>query len=113
MDINKQILEYLINTYNPEAIITYGSFADGTANANSDFDALVIANSSVAHDETVVGGITLDVFIYPAEIDIENIDMDDFIQIHDGKIEPDKNGIAAGLKEKLVCSTWTNKFFVI
>ena len=102
MSLKKQIIEYLITTYNPEAIITYGSYADGTANANSDFDALIVANSSKIHDESVVSGITLDVFIYPTEIDIENIDADNFIQIHDGKIELDKNGIASRLKEKVL-----------
>ena len=102
MSVKEQIIEYLITTYNPEAIITYGSYADGTANANSDFDALIIANSSKIHDESVVSGVTLDVFIYPTEIDIENIDADNFIQIHDGKIELDKNGIAARLKERVL-----------
>lgn len=42
----------------------------------------------------------MDVFIYPSEFDIENIDMDEFIQIHDGKIELDKNEIASRLKER-------------
>lgn len=49
-----------------------------------------------------MAGTTLDVFIYPPEIDIENVDMDEFIQIHDGKIELDKNGIALRLKERVL-----------
>lgn len=95
MSVKEQIIDYLITTYNPEAIITYGSYADGTANANSDFDALIVADSSQVHDESVVAGTTLDVFIYPLEIAIENMDMDEFIQIYDGNIELDKNGSAA------------------
>lgn len=102
MSIKEQIIEYLITAYHPEAIITYGSYADGTANAHSDFDALMIANSSQTHDESVVSGITLDVYIYPPEI--ENIDTDEVIQIHDGKIELDKNGTASRLKEKVLAA---------
>ena len=100
--MKEKIIDYLIKTYNPEAIITYGSYADGTANENSDFDALIIADSSKTHDESVVAGITLDVFIYSSEIDIEKEDMDEFIQIHDGVIELDKNGNALRLKEKVL-----------
>lgn len=43
MEIADRIIDYLKETYQPEAIIAYGSFADGSANSNSDFDALVIA----------------------------------------------------------------------
>ena len=38
-----KIIDYLEKTYQPESIIVYGSFADGSANLNSDFDALIIA----------------------------------------------------------------------
>ena len=37
-----KIIDYLEKTYQPESIIVYGSFADGSANLNSDFDALII-----------------------------------------------------------------------
>lgn len=99
--MKEQIIDYLVKTYHPEAIITYGSYADGTANANSDFDALIIANSSITHDESSVAGVTLDVFIYSPEIDSENTDPDEFIQIHDGIIELDKNGAALRLMERV------------
>lgn len=102
MSVKEQIIEYLITTYKPEAIITYGSYADGTANDNSDFDALIVANSTKEHDESVVAGTTLDVFIYPPQIDIEKVDIEEFIQIYDGKIELDKNGIASRLKERVL-----------
>lgn len=40
-----EIIRYLMDEYDPDAIITYGSYADGTENVNSDFDALIIAES--------------------------------------------------------------------
>lgn len=100
--MKEQIIAYLINKYNPDAIITYGSYADGTANLNSDFDALILAGSTDLHDASVVEGVTLDVFIYPADIDIDGINAEEFIPIHDGKIELDKNGIATRLKERVL-----------
>ena len=51
------IIKYLIETYSPDAIIVYGSFVDGSANEHSDFDALVIANSSKKHDSSVIEDI--------------------------------------------------------
>lgn len=42
---NNLIIKYIMETYSPEAIIVYGSYADGSANENSDFDALVITDS--------------------------------------------------------------------
>ena len=38
----QDILTYLAAEYDPLAIIVYGSFADGTQNLFSDFDALLI-----------------------------------------------------------------------
>lgn len=38
----EQVLKYIREKYNPLSIILYGSYADGTNNLNSDFDALVI-----------------------------------------------------------------------
>ena len=63
----EEIIPYILDTYRPEAVILYGSFANGTNNAHSDFDALVIAPGEKRHDASVVAGITLDVFIYPRE----------------------------------------------
>ena len=37
-----KIIDYLEKTYQPESIIVYGSFADGSANLNSDFDVLLL-----------------------------------------------------------------------
>ena len=62
----EKIVGYLKKTYQPDAVIVYGSFADGSANLNSDFDALIIAGKEKAHDSSIVDGVVLDVFVYPA-----------------------------------------------
>lgn len=95
------ITEYLIETYKPEAIITYGSFGDGSFNENSDFDALVIADHAKYHDVSVVDNTVLDVFVYPAETFEEDYDPEEFMQIFDGEIVLDKNGIGEGLKKNI------------
>lgn len=50
MTAPERILTYIQKTYQPEAVVVYGSFADGSAGAGSDFDALVIAGSRACHD---------------------------------------------------------------
>ena len=77
------ITEYLIETYKPEAIITYGSFGDGSFNENSDFDALVIADHAKYHDVSVVDNTVLDVFVYPVETFEADYDPEEFMQIFD------------------------------
>ena len=62
-----KIIDYLEKTYQPESIIVYGSFADGSANLNSDFDALIIAGKEKLHDSSFVDGVVLDVFAYPPD----------------------------------------------
>ena len=60
----EQVIAYLKQTYNPLSILVYGSFADGSHSANSDFDALVISESHPPfHDVSFVNGIQLDVFV--------------------------------------------------
>ncbi|MBR5423689.1 MAG: nucleotidyltransferase domain-containing protein [Clostridia bacterium] len=97
-----RIINYLTEKYQPDAIITYGSFADGSANENSDFDALIIANREKMHDSSVIDGIILDVFIYPADMFQSEYDPEEFIQICDGKIVLDKNGIADRLQKRVL-----------
>ena len=72
------IIEYLIETYKPEAIITYGSFGDGSFNENSDFDALVIADHAKYHDSSMVDDTVLDVFVYPAETFEKDYDPEEY-----------------------------------
>ena len=99
--MKETILRYLTETYRPEAIITYGSYADGSANEHSDFDALLIAEGACAHDGSVVGGVTLDVFLYPASAFAGDYAAEDFVQVYDGVIEWDQNGTARKLQEKV------------
>ena len=60
----EQIIEYIKQKYSPLSIIVYGSYAIGTNNLNSDFDALVFSqHHSQFHDTSFVDGVQLDVFV--------------------------------------------------
>lgn len=98
----EKIVGYLKKTYQPDAVIVYGSFADGSANLNSDFDALIIAEKEKAHDSSIVDGVVLDVFVYPAETFSADYDPEEFVQVWDGKIVLDEHGIAGQLKAKVL-----------
>lgn len=98
----EKIVGYLKKTYQPDAVIVYGSFADGSANLNSDFDALIIAGKEKAHDSSIVDGVVLDVFVYPAETFSTDYDPEEFVQVWDGKIVLDEHGIAGQLKAKVL-----------
>ena len=102
MEITEKIIHYIKETYQPEAVIIYGSFADGSANEHSDFDALVIANHATTHDAAVIGGIILDVFIYPTETFRSDYEPEKFVQVWDGQIILDKNGIAERLQKRVL-----------
>lgn len=102
MEITEKILAYLKETYQPDAIVIYGSFADGSANEGSDFDALVIADKGRTHDSSVIDGIVLDVFVYPPETFQSEIDPEEFVQVWDGKIILDANGVAARLQKRVL-----------
>ena len=102
MENADRIINYLKDTYKPDAIIVYGSFADSSANENSDFDALIIANHEKMHDSSVIDDIILDVFIYPADMFRSEFDPEEFVQIWDGKIISDKNGIADHLQKQVL-----------
>ena len=111
----EKIVGYLKKTYQPDAVIVYGSFADGSANLNSDFDALIIAGKEKAHDSSIVDGVVLDVFVYPAETFSADYDPEEFVQVWDGKIVLDEHGIAGQLKAKALrefdresLSAWTD-----
>ena len=99
----EQIVEYISQKYNPLSIILYGSYASGTNNLNSDFDALVIScDHQQFHDTSFVSGIQLDVFVYPVSYFTGNYDCNDFIQIFDGKILFDRDGIGNALQTKVL-----------
>lgn len=63
------IIEYIKQKYDPCSIILYGSYADGTNNLNSDFDALVLSyNYEQFHDTSFVNGVQLDLLYIPSLI---------------------------------------------
>lgn len=98
----QSILDYLMRTYAPEAILLYGSFANGTNNAHSDFDALVIADAPEGHDASTVDGTVLDVWVYPPETFSGHFAPEDFVQIFDGKIVLDKYGTAEKVQQAVL-----------
>lgn len=97
------IIEYLKKEYTPLAIMVYGSYADGSQNENSDFDALVISkNHEKFHDVSFVDGIQLDVFVYPSQYFEEKMNYEEFVQIFDSKIVMDTNEYGASFKNKVL-----------
>lgn len=94
----KQVIEYIQKKYDPLCLILYGSYADGTNRLNSDFDALVItADHEPFHDTSLVAGIPLDVFVYPAGYFEGAYACEDFVQIFDGRVIMDRHDIGKSL----------------
>lgn len=96
------ILSYLHNRYAPQAILLYGSYADGSHNAHSDFDALLIADGPAVHDTSAVDGTLLDVFVYPPETFAGDFDPLDYAQLFDAVIVLDTYGEGARLKQRVL-----------
>ena len=95
----EQIIKYIQKEYSPLSIILYGSYANGTNNLNSDFDALVISSChEQCHDTSFADGIQLDVFVYPASYFDGDYKCEDFIQIFDGRIIADSHDIGKSLQ---------------
>lgn len=93
------ILNYLRETYRPSTLILYGSWADGSNNAGSDFDCLLLCDRDEPHhDVSIVEGIQLDAFVYPVD-SVKDCNPEEFLQIHDGRILLDETGAGAALKE--------------
>ncbi len=99
----ENIIEYIKREYAPLSIILYGSYANGTNNLNSDFDALVISRDHEQyHDTSFVNGIQLDVFVYPSTYFDKDYDCNDFIQVFDGKIIEDSKEIGKNLQTRVL-----------
>ena len=94
MNIPDKITDHLTQTYHPLAVIVYGSYADGSVGANSDFDALVITDDVMKHDTSVIGGTVLDVFVHPVRDFKTGYDPKEYIRLFDGIILTDTDGIA-------------------
>ncbi len=99
----EEIIKYIKREYSPVSIIIYGSYADDSKNDYSDFDALVISEShEIFHDMSLVGGVQLDVFIYPKSYFDSNFDVEDFVQLFHSKIIMDTNSIGMKLKGRVI-----------
>ena len=96
------ILTYLAAKYDPAAIIVYGSFADGSSNLFSDFDALLItADGERKHDDSFVDCTQLDVFVHPMSDFQGDYDPAEYVQVYGGQILLDRDNVAATLLEKV------------
>lgn len=95
----EKMLEYIREKYNPLGLTVYGSFADGSNNQNSDFDALAItADGSFTHDRSVIQNTELDLFVYPGSAFEGPYDRTHYAQVWDGRILLDTDGVASTLK---------------
>lgn len=96
-----EFINYLKEKYNPLAIVTYGSFQNGTNDTYSDFDCTIIVEEKVCtHDDTIIDGIPLDCFIF-TRAEVLSEDIDPFITVYDGNIVLDTDEIAADLKVRV------------
>ena len=93
----QHIISHIESKYEPLCIVLYGSYADGTFNAQSDFDCLIITQSKdAAHDSSVIDGVQLDLFIH-TQSEVDEIDC---IPLFDAKVIKDTGNIAAELVQK-------------
>lgn len=87
----QKLIDYLMERYRPETFLLYGSYADGTWNEGSDFDAMLIADcTEPGHDVSIVDGVQLDVFLYP--LDAEFLP-EEYPMLYHGKVIFDKAGM--------------------
>lgn len=97
------IVQYLIETYRPLSLIVYGSYADGTQDQYSDFDAVLITKDhEYYHDNSFVGNVQLDVFVYPLEYTLKDTYLEEFLQIFDGKILWDTDDYGLKFKNRVL-----------
>ena len=100
--MTEKIIESIKSKYHPLTLIVYGSYADGSQNAHSDFDALAVADCPACHDVSFVEGVQLDLFVYPPSHFQGAVDCDEILQIFDGQVLVDTNGLGAGLKAQVL-----------
>lgn len=97
----EEIIAYLKEKYQPTGMIVYGSFADGSNNLNSDFDALVITDFGNGHDHSMIAGTQLDVFLCTeTELETEQ-DIEKYVRLRDGRIVMDERGIIGRTVERV------------
>lgn len=99
----KAIYEYLMQTYHPLAMITYGSYSNHTNNLNSDYDAMLICSETECfHDTNRIADVQLDVWGYGKEWIESLTDFAKLIQIWDGTIVLDTDNIAENLQKQVI-----------
>ncbi len=99
----EKIIEYIKDKYNPITIIVYGSFASGSNDLDSDFDALVISKDHARfHDVSLINGVQFDVFVYPRNYFDSDYNCEEFLQISDGTIVLDNDNVGFNLKNKVI-----------
>lgn len=97
----ESILNALCAAYAPEALILYGSYADGTNGADSDFDALLLSDHAPHHDTSTIEGVQMDVWVYPADYFTADDTLAEVIQIEDGILVHDPHGKGAALQSRV------------
>lgn len=102
-ELTNKIIEYIKSAYDPSVIIVYGSYADGSNNLNSDFDALVLSPTHEKfHDTSTVNSVTMDIFVYPEKHFEGDLSCEDFPQLADGIIVLDTEDKGLNLKNKII-----------
>ena len=98
--MREDIIHAIDMKYAPDALIVYGSYADGTEGQDSDFDALAVGPGlPEAHDTGAPCGVRLDLFVYPSERFDGEYDVGEIEQILGGRAVIDRSGIGARLLE--------------
>lgn len=99
----QEVVSYIRRQYEPMAMIVYGSYADGTNNEHSDFDALVIARTHpYTHEVSHIAGVALDVFVYPKAHFDAAWDYDAFLPLSEGTILFDTDGVAQRVQNEVI-----------
>ena len=87
--MKEQLIRYLDKTYDPAMILLIGSYADGSNDEVSDFDAMIFVEGRHKNkDDSVVEGVQLDVDIYSVD-DALFADPSLFIKAHDPVVVKD------------------------
>ncbi len=98
----KRFINYIRESYRPLAVIVYGSYADGSQRESSDFDALaIVAEGEALHDTGVVEGVRMDLWVYPVSLLGDALDPEEVLQILDGILVLDTDGVGAALQNRV------------
>lgn len=99
--LKEDVYRYLVETYDPKAVLFMGSYMDGTADEFSDFDCVIIVpNKTCSRDESVINGVMLDCDIYSIEEVLTEEPATNALKCHDAEIVLD-DGIGMIFKAKV------------